>query len=72
MVLHYLGLDHIGHKAGPKRFVSLAVVSLISSLTRQKLEYVSQAARNGRYCQDSFRSYGVQASFGLDTPRPLR
>jgi len=21
MILHYLGLDHIGHKAGPKRFV---------------------------------------------------
>jgi ethanolamine phosphate transferase 2 subunit G len=20
MVLHYLGLDHIGHKAGPKRY----------------------------------------------------
>lgn len=20
MVLHYLGLDHIGHKAGPRRF----------------------------------------------------
>jgi ethanolaminephosphotransferase len=21
MILHYLGLDHIGHKAGPRRFV---------------------------------------------------
>lgn len=21
MIMHYLGLDHIGHKAGPKRFV---------------------------------------------------
>lgn len=20
MILHYLGLDHIGHKAGPKRY----------------------------------------------------
>jgi ethanolaminephosphotransferase len=22
MILHYLGLDHIGHKAGPRRSVS--------------------------------------------------
>jgi ethanolaminephosphotransferase len=24
MVLHYLGLDHIGHKAGPRRLISLS------------------------------------------------
>jgi hypothetical protein len=23
MVLHYLGLDHIGHKAGPRRYKTL-------------------------------------------------
>jgi ethanolaminephosphotransferase len=22
MVLHYLGLDHIGHKSGPQRFLA--------------------------------------------------
>jgi hypothetical protein len=44
MVLHYLGLDHIGHKAGPKRLVSLTINDIISKLTCQKLEYVSQAA----------------------------
>jgi len=22
MILHYLGLDHIGHKSGPRRLVS--------------------------------------------------
>jgi ethanolamine phosphate transferase 2 subunit G len=26
MVLHYLGLDHIGHKAGPRRFYFLQYV----------------------------------------------
>jgi len=24
MVLHYLGLDHIGHKAGPNRYILLS------------------------------------------------
>lgn len=25
MILHYLGLDHIGHKAGPKRLLPLVL-----------------------------------------------
>jgi ethanolaminephosphotransferase len=24
MILHYLGLDHIGHKAGPRRSVTIS------------------------------------------------
>jgi ethanolaminephosphotransferase len=33
MVLHYLGLDHIGHKAGPKRCVHREGVFVVSELT---------------------------------------
>ena len=31
MVLHYLGLDHIGHKAGPKRFVPIKWLVLFTN-----------------------------------------
>lgn len=32
MIMHYLGLDHIGHKAGPRRYflILLCVVFLIA------------------------------------------
>jgi ethanolaminephosphotransferase len=30
MVLHYLGLDHIGHKAGPRRY-EIPIVRVIMS-----------------------------------------
>jgi ethanolaminephosphotransferase len=28
MIMHYLGLDHIGHKAGPKRYYTLIATAL--------------------------------------------
>jgi len=30
MILHYLGLDHIGHKGGPRRYVVLLCRLLVS------------------------------------------
>lgn len=29
MIMHYLGLDHIGHKAGPKRWVSVLRITRV-------------------------------------------
>jgi ethanolaminephosphotransferase len=38
MVLHYLGLDHIGHKAGPRRLHSLTKV-ISNELTSLQPKY---------------------------------
>ena len=37
MVMHYLGLDHIGHKAGPKRYVVLVDCVDVAVLTNPVL-----------------------------------
>jgi hypothetical protein len=52
MVLHYLGLDHIGHKAGPRRSYDRQQVTS-NELTSLQLKYDSQAARNGWHCPAS-------------------
>lgn len=34
MVMHYLGLDHIGHKAGPLRYIFAYTLLFNAQLTR--------------------------------------
>jgi hypothetical protein len=33
MIMHYLGLDHIGHKSGPTRYAPLKLVTRGLTLT---------------------------------------
>lgn len=48
MIMHYLGLDHIGHKAGPKRYFSL-LRALRCSTDFSQPQHGPEAERNGRY-----------------------
>ncbi len=50
MILHYLGLDHIGHKSGPKRYIVHAQPSVIQSLILMQSLYDPKTIRNGFYC----------------------
>jgi hypothetical protein len=55
MVLHYLGLDHIGHKTGPRGYEILDD-NAIRKLTFQKSQYDSQTARNGQHSEPDIQS----------------
>jgi len=50
MFMHYLGLDHIGHKSGPRRYES-ALEHLFQTLIPKKSTHGPQAERDGQYCQ---------------------
>ena len=49
MIVHYLGLDHIGHKSGPRRCAEITDTRL-ESLLIGKPTYVTQTDRNGQHC----------------------
>ncbi|KAL9602125.1 MAG: hypothetical protein Q9179_002633 [Wetmoreana sp. 5 TL-2023] len=52
MILHYLGLDHIGHKTGPNRYTSARRHSTrTTALTEAQFLYDSKASRNGWHCE---------------------
>lgn len=59
MVMHYLGLDHIGHKTGPKGCVPswLWLNHVLHLLTTGQPQHDTQADRNGWCSTTHLRSY---------------
>ena len=49
MIMHYLGLDHIGHKAGPKRYISPFILRPHFCANSDQSKYDSQAEGDGRH-----------------------
>lgn len=56
MILHYLGLDHIGHKAGPRRYVGSQECTLMISDDPQS-KHDPQTERDGRNCEEYLPSH---------------
>jgi ethanolaminephosphotransferase len=47
MIMHYLGLDHIGHKAGPKRYITPFMLRPRCCTNSDQSEHGSQAEGDG-------------------------
>ncbi len=74
MVMHYLGLDHIGHKAGPRRCSSRPQVRQMSSVLMlcAQPKHAAKANGNGWHRAADIHCNGSKQASAINTSRLMR
>lgn len=71
MILHFLGLDHIGHKSGPKRYnVNNSYFS--RELTACQSSHAPKTTGNGQHCKKHIPGYHNGTTSPFHAFRSLR